>query len=75
MTQQNQTQEEKMGTSGYVTVARCAEMMGVHFATVHRNLDDKKIHGCKVGGRQYVLVESIVEYLGEEASRALGILG
>lgn len=66
-------QEERMAAAGYITARAAATLMGVHFATVHRYLDDNKLRGTKAGDRHYVELMSIVEYLGPVASKALGI--
>lgn len=67
-------QEEAMLAKGFASVRIVAEKMQVHFSTVYRLIEQNKVRGIKAGVKQYVEIKSVVEYLGPEAAKLLGML-
>ena len=67
------TQEKRLFEQGYVTVAYTAELLSVHIATVHRYIQSEKVKATQIGNKYYIKLDSIVEYLGPEASKLLGL--
>jgi len=67
-------QSEAMATQGYMTAMEAAEKAGVNIATVYRWVEAEKIDGLKAGKHWYVKVQSLIDHLGPELAKALGLV-
>jgi excisionase family DNA binding protein len=72
------TQAEMMRAQGYVTVKEAAARLGRSVPYVYDLLDNGKVHGVSSGAgkhaRRYVQWSSLVDYVGPEAARLLGLV-
>ena len=62
-----------MKARGLFSVSEISQKLGVHPTTVYRWIDANKIEGGRAGGRRYVDLESLKEFLGEETLQAAKI--
>lgn len=67
-------QSEAMASRGYMTAMEAASKAGVNIATVYRWVEAKKVEGLKAGKHWYVKVNSVVDHLGPELSKAMGLI-
>lgn len=69
------TQEEKMEAAGWITVTKAARAAGVTSPAVYDWIKTEKIKSTQVGGRHYVLKQSLIDYLGPIGAKAAGLTG
>ena len=62
------TQEERMERKGWLTVAKSAELLGRHIATVYRLVDRGEVEAMEVGRTKYVRRASLRAYVGDALS-------
>lgn len=70
-------QADLMRMKGYITVAEAARRTGLSVYRIYELLDDGKLQGMNLGQpprpRRYVSAASLVEYIGPEGAKALGL--
>lgn len=64
---------EIMLAKGYVPARAVAEKMGVHISGVYRLINEEKLEEVRVGTRRFVLIKSLIDYVGPEAAQLLGM--
>ena len=69
------SQAARMRIRGYASASEVARMVGVTPAAISGWVDRGKVRVLHVGGRVYVDMRSVLEYLGPQAAAALGITG
>lgn len=65
--------DQAMLKRGWVRVQIAADKMGVHRTTIDRALEEGSIRGTEAAKVKYVSIKDCLEYLGDEAARALGL--
>ena len=68
------TQAEMLKTQGWVTVSDAAKRIGRHVTTVYRLIETKQVQELRVGQSRYVRWVSLVQFLGPNAAKALGLV-
>jgi excisionase family DNA binding protein len=68
-------QEAILAKKGYVTTPQVAEKTGLTTTTIRSWIDEKKVHGVRVGGRWYVEWASLIRYFREQNPEAVKLLG
>ena len=58
---------DRLKAKGYVPASGIAEKLGKHVTTIYRWIDAGVIDGIRVGKLRYVSLQSLFDYLGEEA--------
>lgn len=67
-------QEVAMLAKGYASVRIVADKIQVHFSTVYRLIQAEKLRGIQVGSKHYVEIKSLLEHVGPEAAKLLGLV-
>jgi len=73
MPQARSNQVQLMAKRGYIPAMDAARRIGRHVTTIYELLKNDKLGGLKVGGSWYVQFGSLIDYLGPDAARALGL--
>lgn len=67
------TRDSTLERKGYVTVKEAAERCQQAQSTVYRWLDTGAVEGLQVGRSRYVKLASLVEFIGKDAAKLLGL--
>lgn len=72
-------QKEMMRQKGYIPAVEAAARAGLSLGRVYELLNEGKLKGMNVPPdsvkpRRYVLASSLVDYLGPDAAKALGLV-
>ena len=67
------SQAEMMRNRGYITAQEVFKRTGIPVAQVYKLLKDGRLTGIDIASRHYVLYTSLVEYIGVEAARVIGL--
>ena len=72
------SQKELMRAKGYIPVSEAAKRVGLSVWRIYELLNEERLKGMTVGGgphaRRYVESKSLIDYMGPEASKALGLV-
>lgn len=68
-----ETTEAMMRAKGYITAAHAAELVGKTLGTVYNWIAAEKIEGLTVARARYVRLSSLVQHIGPEGAKALGL--
>ena len=68
-------QAARMRTKGYISASEVSRMVGVTPAAISGWIERGNVRALHVGGRVYVEVNSVLQYLGPQAAAALGVTG
>ena len=67
--------DESMLKRGWIRTSVAAQKMGVSVMTVNRAIREEQIEHTVAAGTRYLSIKSCIEWLGEEAAEARGLLG
>lgn len=74
MSEMNYTRQEvAMLERGYASVRIAADKIAVHISTIYRLIETDKLRGVKIGTKQYIEIKSILEHVGTEGAKLLGL--
>ena len=68
-------QAERMRARGFASASAVARMVGVTPAAISGWVERGNVKILRVGGRVYVDLHSVLQYLGPQAAAALGVTG
>jgi len=67
------SQTEIMASKGYMLAAKAAKRIGYAPSSMYKLIGAGQVRELRIGRFRYVLISSLVSYLGEEAAAILGL--
>lgn len=67
-------QEQVMMQKGYLSASAIARKVGLSPASVAGWIARGQVQHVRIGRRKYVLIKSVVSYLGADAAKLLGVV-
>ena len=71
-------QKDLMRQKGYLAADEAAERIGCSTTTIYKLLDEGRLQGVSVGNgpraRRYVASTSLIDYVGLDAAKAMGLI-
>jgi hypothetical protein len=69
----NTPQEKLLAAKGYVTASYVAEKLGRRLPSVYQMATAGKVESIRIGRAWYIKLTSLIEFVGPEAARLLGL--
>ena len=66
-------QREMLALKGYITAAEAAKLAGMSIYSIYRWIESERVKSMTVQKARYVLRKSLLDYLGPDLVRTLGL--